>query len=192
MTKKTQKIAKIIEKSFKLDKKASKQVLFFLLYYTQFLRENNIHSLLCTKVHSLLTAKCERKRVSIMRTNDMTVTANDFHELHVSVEDVIEYINDKTVFTAKQLKDKDRCAVYDSNNKKCAEIAYRNKKDSFSCALQCNRFAHERVRETASVISADYKYHNCKNNRNYMTVNSVDAHDMMHFVFETFDSIIDA
>ena len=130
-----------------------------------------------------------------MRTNnvyDVTVTANDFHNTKVSVDDVIEYINDKTVFTAKALSNKDRCAVYDANKHKVAEIAYRNKKDSFSCALQCNRFAPERVRETASVISADYKYHNTKNQRNYMTVNAVDAHDMLHFVFETFDAIIDA
>lgn len=130
-----------------------------------------------------------------MRTNnvyDATVTANDFHNTHVSVDDVIEYINDKTAFTAKQLSNKDRCAVYDANKRKVAEIAYRNKKDSFSCALQCNRFAHERVREVASAVDADYKYHNTKNKRDYMTVNAVDASDMMHFVFETFDAIIDA
>lgn len=131
-----------------------------------------------------------------MRTNnvyDVTVTANDFHNTDVSVDDVIEYINDKTVFTAKQLANKTRCAVYDRDNKrKIAEIAYRNKKDSFSCALQCNRFSHERVRETASVISADYKYHKCRNARNYMTVNAIDAHDMLYFLFETFDSIVDA
>ena len=93
----------------------------------------------------------------------MNVTANDFHETHVSVEDVIEYINDKTVFTAKQLSNKDRCAVYDSDNKKCAEIAYRNKKDSFSCALQCNRFDSKKIREVADMYDTEYKYHHCKN-----------------------------
>lgn len=119
------------------------------------------------------------------------IVANDFHNTKVSVEDVVAYINSETVFTAKELKNKDRVAVYDRANKKCAEIAYRNKKDSFSTALQCNRFSAQRASETAQTISADYKYHSCKNQRNYVTVNNIDASDMMHFVFETFDAIID-
>ena len=126
-----------------------------------------------------------------MRNFTTEITANDFHETKVTVDDVIAYINSETVFTAKELKNKDRVAVYDSNNKKCAEIAYRNKKDSFSTALQCNRFKSENVRLASDTVKATYKYHECKNNRNYMTSNNIDASDMIKYMFYAFDSIID-
>ena len=112
--------------------------------------------------------------------------------MKVTVEEVIELINKESVLNAKQLKDKDRCAVYDRNNKKCAEIAYRNKTATFSCALQCNRFSTENIKIASDTVDADYKYHACKNQRNYMTVNKVDSDDMLNFVFEMLDSIIDA
>ena len=67
--------------------------------------------------------------------------------MKVTVEEVIELINTDTVFHAKELANKTRCAVYDRNNKKCAEIAYRNKTATFSIALQCNRFDSKKVKE---------------------------------------------
>lgn len=117
-----------------------------------------------------------------MRTNNMNVT----------VAEVIELINKESVLHAKALANKDRCAVYDRENKKCAEIAYRNKKATFSCALQCNRFSTDNIKTASGTVDATYKYHACKNNRNYMTVNDVDSDDMLNFVFEMLDSIINA
>ena len=116
----------------------------------------------------------------------------DFENTHVTVDDVVAFINDKTVFHAKLLKDKDRIAIYDRDAKrKCAEFAFRNKTNTFSCALQCNRFSHENIRIASDTVNATYKYHTCKNSRNYMTVNDVDVDDAMRFLFETFDSVID-
>lgn len=130
-----------------------------------------------------------------MKKNNVYVTdvrKEDFENTHVSVDDIVAFINDKTVFHANILKNKDRIAIYDRNAKhKCAEFAFRNKTNTFSCALQCNRFAHENIRIASDTINATYKYHNCKNSRNYMTVNDVDVNDAMNFLFELFDSVID-
>lgn len=116
-----------------------------------------------------------------MRTNDMKVT----------VVEVIELINKDTVFHAKELANKDRCAVYDRNNKKCAEIAYRNKTATFSIALQCNRFDSKRVKEVADMYDTEYKYHSCKNHRDYITVNKNDSDDTLNYMFELLDTVID-
>lgn len=116
-----------------------------------------------------------------MRANDMKVT----------VAEVIELINNDTVFTAKQLKDKDRCAVYDRSNRKCAEIAYRNKTATFSIALQCNRFDSKKIREVADMYDTEYKYHHCKNSRDYITVNKNDSDDTLNYMFELLDTVID-
>ena len=113
------------------------------------------------------------------------------NNMKVTVAEVIELINTDTVFHAKALANKDRCAVYDRNNKKCAEIAYRNKTASFSIALQCNRFDSKRVKEVANMYNTEYKYHACKNQRNYMTVNKNDSDDTLNYVFELLDTVID-
>ena len=117
-----------------------------------------------------------------MRTND---------KMKVTVEEVIELINNDTMFHAKELANKTRCAVYDRNNKKCAEIAYRNKSASFSIALQCNRFDSKKVKEVADMYDTEYKYHSCKNHRDYMTVNKNDSDDTLNYVFELLDTVID-
>ena len=116
-----------------------------------------------------------------MRENNMNVT----------VEEVITLINSDTVFHAKALANKTRCAVYDRNNRKCAEIAYRNKSASFSIALQCNRFSSQKVKEVANMYSTEYKYHSCKNHRDYMTVNKNDSDDTLNYIFELLDTVID-
>lgn len=130
-----------------------------------------------------------------MRKNNVYTTdvnRTDFENTHVSVDDLVAFINDKTVFHAKLLKAKDRIAIYDRNAKhKCAEFAFRNKTNTFSCALQCNRFKHENIRIASDTINAIYKYHTTKNQRNYMTINRVDIDDAMQFLFEMFDSVID-
>lgn len=129
-----------------------------------------------------------------MRTNNVyvaDVNREDFENTHVTVEDVVAFINDKTVFHANTLKNKDRVAIKDRDNKKCAEFAFRNKTNTFSCALQCNRFKHENIRIASATVSAEYKYHSTKNKRDYMTVNRVDIDDAMNFLFEMFDSVID-
>lgn len=129
-----------------------------------------------------------------MRTNNVyvaDVNREDFENTHVTVEDLVAFINDKTVFHANILKNKDRVAIKDRDNKKCAEFAFRNKTNTFSCALQCNRFKHENIRVASDTVSAEYKYHNTKNKRDYMTVNRVDIDDAMNFLFEMFDSVID-
>ena len=113
-----------------------------------------------------------------MKRNDMKVT----------VDEVIELINSDTVFHAKALANKDRCAVYDRSNKKCAEIAYRNKTATFSIALQCNRFDSKKIRE---VYDTEYKYHHCKNSRDYITVNKNDSDDTLNYMFELLDTVID-
>ena len=119
------------------------------------------------------------------------VNREDFENTKVTVDDLVAFINDKTVFHADTLKKKDRVAIKDINNKKCAEFAFRNKTNTFSCALQCNRFAHENIRVASDTVSAEYKYHSTKNKKDYMTVNRVDIDDAMNFLFEMFDSVID-
>ena len=119
------------------------------------------------------------------------VNREDFENTKVTVDDLVAFINDKTVFHANTLKNKDRVAIKDRDNKKCAEFAFRNKTNTFSCALQCNRFAHENIRVASDTVSAEYKYHSTKNKRDYMTVNRVDIDDAMNFLFEMFDSVID-
>ena len=79
------------------------------------------------------------------------------NNMNVTVAEVIELINSDTVFHAKALANKDRCAVYDRSNKKCAEIAYRNKTATFSIALQCNRFDSKKIREVADMYDTEYK-----------------------------------
>lgn len=116
-----------------------------------------------------------------MKNNNMNVTVNE----------VIELINTDSHFNAKALANKTRCAVYDRNNKKCAEIAYRNKTATFSCAVQCNRFDYARLHDTAKALDTEYKYHSCKNKRDYITINHIDSDDMLNFVFELLDSEID-
>ena len=116
-----------------------------------------------------------------MRTNDMKVT----------VAEVIELINNDTVFHAKELANKTRCAVYDRSNRKCAEIAYRNKTATFSIALQCNRFDSKKIREVADMYDTEYKYHHCKNSRDYITVNKNDSDDTLNYMFELLDTVID-
>ena len=111
--------------------------------------------------------------------------------MKVTVNDVCELINNDTMFHAKALANKDRCAVYDRNNRKCAEIAYRNKTASFSIALQCNRFSATKVKAVADMYDTEYKYHTCKNQRNYMTVNKNDSDDVLNYVFELLDTVID-
>ena len=111
--------------------------------------------------------------------------------MNVTVAEVIELINTDTTFHAKELANKTRCAVYDRNNKKCAEIAYRNKTATFSIALQCNRFDSKKVEEVANMYDAEYKLHHCKNNRHYMTVNKNDSDDVLNYVFELLDTVID-
>lgn len=118
----------------------------------------------------------------------MTNTTNN---LKVTVDDVIELVNSESKFTARKLVSKDRVAVYDSNNKKCAEIAYRNKSASFSIALQCNRFDCKRIKEVANMYDTEYKYHTCKNKRDYITVNKNDSDDTLNYMFELFDAVID-
>lgn len=113
------------------------------------------------------------------------------NNMNVTVEEVIELINTDTVFHAKALANKTRCAVYDRNNRKCAEIAYRNKSASFSIALQCNRFDSKKVKEVADMYSTEYKYHTCKNARNYMTVNKNDSDDTLNYIFELLDTVLD-
>jgi len=113
------------------------------------------------------------------------------NNMKVTVAEVIELINTDTVFHAKALQNKDRCAVYDRNNKKCAEIAYRNKSASFSIALQCNRFDSKRVKEVADMYDTEYKYHSTKNKRDYMTVNKNDSDDTLNYLFELLDTVID-
>lgn len=130
-----------------------------------------------------------------MKKNNVYVTdvnRADFENTKVSTEDLVAFINDKTVFNATLLKNKDRVAIKDRDNKKCAEFAFRNKTNTFSCALQCNRFSHENIRVASATVSAEYKYHSTKNKRDYMTVNKVDIDDAMNFLFEMFDSVIDA
>ena len=119
------------------------------------------------------------------------VNREDFENTKVTVDDLVAFINDKTVFHADTLKNKDRVAIKDRNNKKCAEFAFRNKTNTFSCALQYNRFAHENIRVASDTVSAEYKYHSTKNKKDYMTVNRVDIDDAMNFLFEMFDSVID-
>ena len=116
-----------------------------------------------------------------MKNNNMNITVNE----------VIELINTDTTFHAKELANKTRCAVYDKNNKKCAEIAYRNKTATFSIALQCNRFDSKKVKEVAEMYDTEYKYHTCKNHRDYMTVNKNDSDDVLNYVFELLDTVID-
>lgn len=116
-----------------------------------------------------------------MRKNDMKVTVND----------VCELINNDSKFAAKLLANKDRCAVYDRSNKKCAEIAYRNKTATFSIALQCNRFDSKKIREVADMYDTEYKYHHCKNSRDYITVNKNDSDDTLNYMFELLDTVID-
>lgn len=111
--------------------------------------------------------------------------------MNVTVAEVIELINSDTMFHAKTLQNKDRCAVYDRNNKKCAEIAYRNKTATFSIALQCNRFSSNKVKEVADMYDTEYKYHSCKNHRDYMTVNKNDSDDTLNYIFELLDTVID-
>lgn len=113
------------------------------------------------------------------------------NKMNVTVNEVIELINTDSHFNAKELANKTRCAVYDRNNKKCAEIAYRNKTATFSCAVQCNRFDYARLYDTAKELDTEYKYHSCKNNRDYITINHIDSDDMLNFVFELLDSEID-
>ena len=115
----------------------------------------------------------------------------DFENTKVTVDDVVAFINEKTVFHATILKNKDRVAIKDRANKKCAEFAFRNKTNTFSCALQCNRFDYANMYDIARALNVEYKYHECKNKRNYITVNKVDIDDAMNFVFEMFDSVID-
>ena len=130
-----------------------------------------------------------------MKNNNRVYTTDinraDFENTKVTVEDVVAFINEKTVFHANILKNKDRVAIKDRDNKKCAEFAFRNKTNTFSCALQCNRFDYANMYDTARALNVEYKYHECKNKRNYITVNKVDIDDAMNFVFEMFDSVID-
>ena len=116
-----------------------------------------------------------------MRNNNMNVTVNE----------VVELINKDSHFNARLLANKDRCAVYDRANKKCAEIAYRNKSATFSTAVQCNRFDYARLYDTAKALDTEYKYHSCKNKHDYITINHIDSDDMLNFVFELLDSEID-
>ena len=119
------------------------------------------------------------------------VNANDFHITKVTVEDLIEFFNNASKFDAKLLKNKDRVAIFDrQTKKKCAEFAYRNKKDSFSCALQVNRFDANTLKRVANTVHADYKYHNCKNHRDYITVNNISAENALSFAFRTFDKLV--
>ena len=113
------------------------------------------------------------------------------NKMNVTVSEVIELINKDSHFNAKELANKTRCAVYDRNNKKCCEIAYRNKTATFSCAIQCNRFDYARMHDTARALETEYKYHACKNKRDYITINKIDSDDMLNFVFELLDSEID-
>lgn len=112
--------------------------------------------------------------------------------MKVTVEEVVELINSDSKFTAKLLSNKDRVAVYDSNNKKAFECAYRNKKASFSFAVQCNRFSAQTMKEYSEMLDTDFKYHKTKNHRDYVTFNRADSDDVLNFVFEMLDSIIDA
>lgn len=118
-----------------------------------------------------------------MRTNN---------SMKVTVNDVCELINSDSKFTAKLLANKDRVAVYDSDNKKAFECAYRNKKASFSFAVQCNRFSAQTMKEYSEMLDTDFKYHKCKNNRDYVTFNHADSDDVLNFIFEMLDAIIDA
>jgi len=119
------------------------------------------------------------------------VNANDFHNTKVTVDDLVEFFNNASKFDAKLLKNKDRVAIFDrSTKKKCAEFAYRNKKDSFSCALQCNKFDANTIERVANTVHATYKYHSCKNQRDYVTVNDVSAESAMSFVFRVFDKLV--
>lgn len=116
-----------------------------------------------------------------MKRNDMKVT----------VDEVIELINTETKFHAKKLANKDRCAVYDMNNKKALECAYRNKKASFSFAVQANRFSSDTMKMYSETLDTDYKYHKCKNSRDYITFNKADSDDVLNFIFEMLNMIID-
>ena len=114
------------------------------------------------------------------------------NNLKVTVNDVCELINSDSKFTAKLLANKDRVAVYDSNNKTAFECAYRNKKASFSFAVQCNRFSAQTMKEYSEMLDTDFKYHKTKNHRDYVTFNRADSDDVLNFIFEMLDSIIDA
>ena len=112
--------------------------------------------------------------------------------MKVTVNDVVELINTDSKFNARLLANKDRVAVYDSENKKAFEIAYRNKKASFSIAVQANRFSTDTMKEYSEMLDTDFKYHKCKNSRDYITFNRADSDDVLNFIFEMLDAIIDA
>ena len=41
------------------------------------------------------------------------------------------------------------------------------------------------------MYDTEYKYHKCKNSRDYMTVNKNDSDDVLNYVFELLDTVID-